>query len=312
MNANDIKDIFLKHVDVVGIIKTEKYIFEAKKMHKDVPDETYPTMVVLGLSYPMRMLKHTNTHLVPSFYTFGSDYHMVLKKRIEKAMEDIPYPYHYGVDNHPHHERLAAVLSGLGYFGKNQLIINSHFGTYLFLGLVFIDCELQDEVVLEINDDCGTCQQCIKACPTQALHEDGYDMQKCISFFNQEKKILSDQEIHANYALFGCDICQMVCPKNIHIKKSQHQEFELSGKEFVSISDLFTLSEKAFRKIYGDMSYMWKGKTILMRNALTLLLKQNNLAYNHLIEKSLENHHVPWYKETAIKILNQLKQKEGN
>ena len=310
MNAKEIKQVFSKYFDVVGIIKTEKYLEEAKKMHKEIPFESYQTMVVLGLSYPIRHLKHTHTHLVPSFYTFGKDYHLVLKKRIEKAMENILYPYHYGVDNHPHQERLAAVLSGVGYFAKNQLIINKSYGTYLFLGLVFIDMNLDEEITLDIDDDCGSCRKCISACPTQALNDDGYDISKCISFFNQEKKVLTHEEIQSNYTLFGCDICQMVCPKNINIKKPSHNDFELTGKEMVSIIDLFSQSEKEFRKTYDEMSFLWKGKTILMRNALALLVKHQNNMYNDLIEESLHRHQVPWYRETAIYALNQLKRKE--
>ena len=94
-------------------------------------------MVVLGLSYPRRTLKHTDTHLVPSFYTFGKDYHLVLKRRIEEVMKPLNLKYISGVDNHPHNERLAAVLSGVGYFGKNQLIINKDYGTYMFFRYCF-------------------------------------------------------------------------------------------------------------------------------------------------------------------------------
>ena len=307
MTSQDLYLRLQKHFDVVGIIHTSRYSEEAKKMNKIVPDETYPTMVVVGLSYPMRVMKHSNTHLVPSFYTFGSDYHHVLKLRIETAMKEINLPFKLGVDNHPHDERLAAVLSGIGFFGKNQLIINHTLGSYLFLGIILIDIELNDEFILSIVDDCGTCRKCIDACPTHALEEGKYHMDKCISHFNQEKRELSDDEIKANYALIGCDICQMVCPKNIGKGKITHPEFELSGKEMVSIVDLLTDSEKVFKSKYENMSFLWKGKTILMRNASMLLLRHHNTNYNDLIEKSLIKHEMPWYKNTVGHILNELK-----
>jgi len=299
---------FQEKFDVVGIIKTKKYLDAAKQMNKDVPSVSYQTMVVLGLAYPMRHLKHTKTHLIPSFYTFGMNYHTVLKNRIESVMGDFPYSYQLGVDNHPHNERLAATLAGVGYFGKNQLIINKDYGTYMFLGIVFIDFDLQDEVILEIDDDCGTCRKCVDACPVNALFDDGsYDVNRCMSHYNQAKKVLTDEEIEANYSLFGCDICQMVCPKNIKKGIKMHHEFELTGKEAVSIVDLFTDSEKQFKIKYDDMSYLWKGKTLLMRNALLVMLKQKNILYNDLIEKSIEKHETPWYKETASHILEKLK-----
>ncbi|TNF08963.1 MAG: hypothetical protein EP317_01965 [Bacillota bacterium] len=306
MKANELQKAFLKYFDVVGIIQTKTYLEAAKQMHKEVPDVDYQTMVVLGLSYPYRMIKHTKTHLIPSFYTFGSDYHLVLKHRIELVVKDLSCKYQYGVDNHPHDERLAAVLSGLGYFGKNQLIINQTLGTYMFLGIVFLDLELDHELILDVHDDCGTCRKCITACPTNALTDTLFHLDKCMSQYNQTKKILSDEEIDKNYLLFGCDICQMVCPKNINIKPVIHEEFALSGKEMVSILDLFQDSEKVFKQKYQDMSYLWKGKTILMRNALTLLLKQKNTQYNELIKKSIYEKNVLWYQETARHILNKL------
>ncbi len=302
-----LKEAFQSQFDIVGIIDAKRYLDKAKKIGKIVPPITYPTMVVLGLTYPKRIIKHTHTHLVPSFYTFGSDYHEVLKERILKVMKNFPYAYDFGVDNHPHDERLAAVLAGVGYFGKNQLIINKDYGTYIFLGIVFIDVEIENEIILEINDDCGSCRQCIDACPTGALFDGGYDQEKCIGNFNQEKRELTNNEIKANYTLFGCDICQMVCPKNIDKGVITHPEFELSGKEMVSIIDLFQDSDKEFKSKYGDMSYMWKGKTILMRNALTLILKQKNRQYNELIKDSIHRIGAKWYIQTAEKILENLK-----
>ena len=307
MRSEELNLLFKEQFDVVGIIKTKRYLDEAKKMNKVVQEETYPTMVIVGLSYPYRVLKHSNTHLVSSFYTFGSDYHSVLKQRIERVMDKIDVRYSYGVDNHLHQERLAAVLAGVGFFGKNQLIINQELGSYFFLGLVFIDITLEDELILEIADDCGTCRKCIDACPTHALDDNSYDMNKCISNFNQSKRVLSQDEMKANYALFGCDICQMVCPKNISKGKKVHQEFELSGKEMVSIIDLFTNSEKEFKAKYDGMSYLWKGKTILMRNASILLFKHKDTNYIPLIESSLDKHQMPWYKDTVSFIVNELK-----
>jgi len=278
-------------------------------MGQEVPHVNYPTMVVLGLSYPKRILSHTQTHFVPSFYTFGQDYHTVLKQRIHLVMQKLNLDYELGVDNHPHNERLAALLSGVGFFGKNQLIINKSYGTYLFLGIVFIDTKLDKEIILEIDDSCGTCRKCIDACPTNALSETGYDVHKCMSFYNQEKKVLSKEEVLHNYSLFGCDICQMVCPKNVHKGVSMHHEFELTGKEMVSIVDLFTTSEKEFKKIYGEMSYLWKGKTILMRNALALMYKKNMTGYLDLIEHSIHKYQAPWYQRFAKEVCDHLKQK---
>ena len=280
MQSKDIRNLFLTQFDEVGIIDTKTYQREAKRLNKKLLDTNYETMVVVALAYPKRDFKHTSTHLVPSFYTFGSDYHQVLKKRIKTVMKEIKVSYELGVDNHPYDERLAATLAGVGFFGKNQLIINKKLGSYMFLGIVLIDLKIDKEFILDLADDCGTCDICIKACPTNALEEGRYHLQKCISYFNQEKVALTDEQIDVNHCLFGCDICQVVCPKNIGKGIKLHEEFELSGKEMVSIEDLFTLSNKVFHHKYQDMSYLWKGKTILMRNALTLMLKKKNQELN--------------------------------
>ena len=308
MNINILHQSFQEEFDAVGIIKTDRYFTEAKKMNLKLPVTKFPTMIVLALAYPKRIIPSTKTELYASFYTFGTDYHQVLKSRIIKVMDKFSLSYELGVDNHPYDERLAAVLAGIGFFGKNQLIINPTFGSYLFLGIVFVDLKIEDEITLPIIDDCGSCHACIDACPTKALSNDGYDFNKCISHYNQSKKVLSSEEIKANYCLFGCDICQLACPKNVNITSKLHPEFELSGKEGVKITELFTLSEKEFKAKYLDMAYLWKGKTILMRNALTLLLRQKNFGYNDLILKSIDKYSTPWYRETAIKILEELKQ----
>ncbi len=310
MKANELKNAFESAFDLVALIDSHSYARAAQKKHKDIPEIPYETMVVLGLAYPKRMIKHTKTHLVPSFYTFGKDYHQVLGERIEKVMHDLPFAYTYGVDNHPHDERLAATLSGLGYFAKNQLIISKTYGSYFFLAIVFIDFKLDRQIVLEANEDCGSCTKCIEACPTHALSEEGYDINRCISAFNQSKKPLTEFEMNKNYILFGCDICQMVCPKNINKGTKVHPEFELNGKEMVSITDLFSDSDREFKHKYQDMSYLWKGKTILMRNALLLLKKQKNTAYNDLIEQSLTKTSAPWYLDNAVQILEILKKEK--
>ncbi|MDY0210880.1 MAG: DUF1730 domain-containing protein [Acholeplasma sp.] len=307
MTLEALKKILSDSFDVFGVMHKETYEKAMIEKEKPFPIIPYQTIVVVGITYPRRTLKHTKTHLVPSFYTFGQDYHEVLKTRIERCFEGLKVPYSYGVDNHPHDERLAAVLAGIGFFGKNQLIINDTFGSYLFLGMVFVDLKIDREFILEVIDDCKDCRICLDACPTKAISETGYEVSKCISHYNQTKRLLSDFEMDKNYALFGCDICQMVCPKNVKKGQKVHKEFELSGKEMVSIEDLFTLSEKQFKEKYAHMAYLWKGKTLLMRNALMLMNKSKNDLYYNLIESTLTKYSMPWYHETAKKVLKNLK-----
>lgn len=307
MKSIELRKLFLTQFDEVGIIEKDTYQNEAKKMNKTMIDIDYNTMVVVALAYPKRIIKSTMTHLVPSFYTFGSDYHNILKEKMKKVMSTLDYNYELKVDNHMLDERLAATLSGVGYFAKNQLIINQNLGSYMFLGIVLIDLQLDKEYILEVDDDCGECTICSQACPTHAIDDGIYHMDQCISYFNQEKISFTDEQISKNHSLFGCDICQVVCPKNINKGLILHKEFELSGKEEVSIVDLFSLSNREFDDIYHDMAYLWKGKTILMRNALSVMLKQKNKDHIELIKKSLDKKTAAWYEDTANIVLERLK-----
>lgn len=302
----ELRRAFENEFDLVGIIKTEEYLKEAKKLNINVPNEDYPTAFVLGLAYPKRIISASRNTCTASIYTYGEDYHHVLNRKIRKIMSDYSVKYWAGVDSHHHNERLAAVLAGLGFFGKNQLVINNRYGSFIFLGLVFVNLECDLEVKLEVNDQCGDCRICLDACPTKALQADGYDILKCISNYNQAKNVLDEEQIKHNYCLLGCDICQLVCPKNKNLKISNHDDFALTGKELVYYEDLFLLSEKTFRLKYQDMAYLWKGKTILMRNALTLLLRSKNVNYNHLVKASLTPDKPLYYLSLAQKIYEDL------
>ncbi|MBN2300285.1 MAG: 4Fe-4S double cluster binding domain-containing protein [Acholeplasmataceae bacterium] len=306
ISSQALYDAFSKKFDLVGIIESETYRKEALKLHKNISQFPYETMVVVGLTYPYRVIRHTKTHLVPSFYTFGSDYHQVLKQRMKEVLNDFDTKYELNVDNHPLDERLAATLAGLGFFGKNQLIINQAYGSYFFLGMALLDLKIDHEIKLDVTDDCGACRICLDACPTKALDENQYHIEKCMSYYNQSKKVLSTEEMDSNYCLFGCDICQMVCPKNINKGQIVHEEFELNGKEMVSILDLFLDSDKTFNKKYETMSYLWKGKTILMRNALMLLRKQKNTDFLDLIKQSKMTKRADWYEKTSDQVIHDL------
>jgi epoxyqueuosine reductase len=306
MKSIELVNLFKKQFDVVGIIKTSTYLALAKKYSLDVPTPKYQTMAVVALAYPKRILHHDHEYLIPSFYTYGNDYHLVLKNRMLKAVANLKCNVEFAVDNHPHNERLAALAAGIGFFGKNQLIINKDYGSFIFLGLVFLDTEIDAEQIPLVDDDCGSCTICLQACPTKAITSEGFNQDACISHYNQSKKELTDLEIKSNYLLFGCDICQVVCPKNKNKGKLIHPEFELNGKEKVSIHDLFTLSNQQFLNQYAGMAYLWKGKTILMRNALIVMMKYKIKDYNDLILSSITKQHPNWYNKIALKAIEVL------
>lgn len=295
------KNHLKKHFDFVGTIDVKTYIKEIGRV--DILG-AYESIFVVGLSYPHEALPQKKDKLIASLYTYGYDYHIALERRIKEALKDFD-DYLILVDNHDIDERRALELTGLAYRGKNNLMIHKDYGSYFFIGLILSKRHYEEEIV-ENTDSCKDCTKCIQACPVGALNN-GYDVLKCISAYNQSKRSLTDEEIKHNYLLLGCDICQRVCPKNTNIKTQTHHEFIPNHQTYVDIEDLFILSNKAFLVKYGDKSYLWRGKTLLLRNALTILLKQKNTAYNHYIKDTLNDQKYPeWYRKDAKRIYEKL------
>ncbi len=265
----------------------------------------YETIFVVGLSYPNKVLPKKENYLSASVYTYGLDYHKVLKAYLEPFSNDDTLVL---VDNHDLDEKLCLKLTGLAYLGKNNLMINKDYGTFFFIGLLLTKKKYK-EVIIENNDSCGTCDICINACPMNALLN-GYDESKCLSALNQKKEPLPIKAIEKNYLLLGCDICQLVCPKNKNIKTSKIKEFIPRDHAYVLVEDLFKLSNKEFKDKYGSSAYTFRGKTILLRNALTILHNTNNKKYNELIKETIDDKKYPlWYKEDAKKIIKKLEEK---
>ncbi|MGD9910532.1 MAG: epoxyqueuosine reductase [Candidatus Izemoplasmatales bacterium] len=304
MKLSLVLDRLLAYFDDARYLSSKVYEEEIiKRYHHEVSVE-YPSIFVVSLSYPKRLVKHQGDSFISSNYTFGLDYHIALKKRMQEAMSSIPLEYKMYVDNHPLDERLAAELSGIGYLGKNQLIIRKNAGTYHFLGLLVINQVFENHPRSLITDTCGTCTKCIDACPGKALSEDGYIRDHCISSYNQEKRVLSIDEISKNYLLFGCDICQLVCPKNKDLQEVSHHDFDISGKEYVHLSDLVNLSSKQFEEKYHSMAYLWKGKNLLLRNAVTLLHNQKAVNQLDLLKSLLHKDYPEYLKDTIRKTID--------
>lgn len=163
-----------------------------------------------------------NSKLKISRYAIGKDYHKVLKKKlklIENYLKQNFEEIHLRstVDSAPVPEKLLAKYAGLGWQGKNTNIINLEYGSYFFLSCIFTDYEIpQEEKKSIITDHCKGCTLCIKNCPTGALEPYKLNIEKCLSYLNIEsKEPIPDKYLpYTKGWIFGCDICQEVCPFN--------------------------------------------------------------------------------------------------
>lgn len=193
-----------------------------------------------------------------SKYAYGEDYHQVIKEKLRELMDFIQREIgevhgRIFVDSAPVLDRAWAQKSGLGWMGKNTMLINKERGSYFFIAEMIIDLELEPDG--PIKDYCGTCTKCIDACPTEAIVEPYVvDGSKCISYFTIE---LKDEALpnemkgkFENWA-FGCDICQDVCPWNRFSTPHNEPRF-LAGDRMLSMDqrDWVELTEEVFREIF--------------------------------------------------------------
>ncbi len=216
---------------------------------------------VISLSYnyyPSTKLRESNNFII-SKYAYGKDYHYVIKKKLKEFLLKIKEKYgdfegRVFVDSAPVHERAWAKLSGLGWIGKNSLLINKRMGSYFFLAEII--CDLKLDYDNEVSDHCGKCTKCIDACPTDAIREaQVIDANKCISYLTIENKenIPAEFNKQLNDFIFGCDICQDVCPWNRFSQPHNEKQFNPKSEliEFTK-KDWKELTKETFDIIFKD------------------------------------------------------------
>lgn len=264
--------------DLVGITKAE-VIPEAREhyykwlehgyqadmdyMSKDPERRSDPALVLdgaksiimLGINYYQEdPVFPANTGRVAR-YARGRDYHKYLDKLLKRLCRqmhetvDGEFSTKFYVDYGPFLERAYAEKAGIGFIGKNANVISREFGSYIFLSEVITSLELDYDK--PHNRLCGTCTACLDACPTKAIREPYWiDANRCIPFHTIESKRenIPDQ-IAKNMQdrLFGCDICQEVCPHNIlNAKQTQHEVFTNNATHFLPINEVLDMTEEVF------------------------------------------------------------------
>jgi len=217
--------------------------------------ENAKSVIVVLLNYkPQKELKNSVPQIAK--YAYGIDYHYVIKQKLNKLLQKINKEITACngvafVDSAPVLERALAVKAGLGWIGKNSMLINENLGSMCFIGELFVDIPLDYDEAVE--NRCGECENCIKYCPTQAIvSPKTVDARRCISYLTIEHRgeIPSEFQKSIGNRLFGCDTCLDVCPCNKKTPPHKTAEF-LPNENFYNI-DWQTLTSNQFNKIFKN------------------------------------------------------------
>lgn len=230
------------------------------------------SVISVLFNYYPKVKQKENTYKI-SKYAYGKDYHYVLKEKLHQLYDFINNEIHETngrvfVDSAPVMDKVWAAKSGLGWIGKNTNLLTRENGSFFFIGELIIDLEL-DYNDTPIKNYCGNCTKCIDACPTNALSPYQLDARKCISYLTIEKKGALPSEFKGKWNdwIFGCDICQDVCPWNSKARPHNEHQFKLTEEiQNLKKEDWEKLDKIKFKKIFKNSPVKRTKLEGLMRN----------------------------------------------
>ena len=250
------------------------YHGEMKYMENHFEKRTNPALLVEGAKsvisvlyeyYPEKLLPEENNYKI-SKYAYGPDYHDVIKKKLFQAVALIEevygaFTYRAFVDSAPVMDKVWAEKSGLGWIGKNTCLINRKLGSFVFIGHLIVDFELDYDHPINA-EYCGNCTRCIDACPTKAIIKPGViDSNLCLSYLTIEYRGEELPEIYSEKAedwIYGCDICQDVCPWN---------RFKVNhiGRKIEAHPELYNMNKEKWHEIDPEKFNVYFRKSAVKR-----------------------------------------------
>lgn len=249
------------------VINTSNIPFRSNKTYDLSKYDTIISIVMPYLKTDKRLENLKKEEVYFSSSSWGLDYHIVLKEKLEELAKYIKkivpnFEYEILVDNHSLDDRYIAYNAGLGFYGKNNLLINETYGSYIFIGNMLTNLHLESDK--KINNQCLNCNKCINSCPSGALTNKNYNYSLCLSYLTQKNNLTNEEEKLLNNCIYGCDECMKICPYNNKNNKTKY--FNPTEIEFIDVLKYQKLSNKEFISKYGHLTASWRGKKIIERN----------------------------------------------
>ena len=290
--------------------------------HKNIEERIKPklslasakTIISIAVAYPHKLKQqpqktaYKRGKFTPN--SWGLDYHYVLQDKLDrlaKGIEELTADFEYKgmVDTGALVDTAVARRAGIGFIGKNGLVISKEFGSYMFLGELITNLDIEPDQPVDYG--CGDCNRCVTACPTSCLIGDGtMNAKRCLSFQTQDKGIM-DLEFRKKIktVIYGCDICQICCPYNKGLDNPLATEIDpdLSHPELLPFLEL---SNGQFKEKFGHVAGSWRGKNILQRNAIIALANANDRSAIPKLLEIIDKGQNPIHIATAIWALSQL------
>ncbi|EGJ43451.1 tRNA epoxyqueuosine(34) reductase QueG [Streptococcus sanguinis] len=290
--------------------------------HKNIEERIKPklslasakTIISIAVAYPHKLKQqpqktvYKRGKFTPN--SWGLDYHYVLQDKLDrlaKGIEELTADFEYKcmVDTGALVDTAVAQRAGIGFIGKNGLVISKEFGSYMFLGELITNLDIEPDQPVDYG--CGDCNRCVTACPTSCLIGDGsMNAKRCLSFQTQDKGVM-DLEFRKKIktVIYGCDICQICCPYNKGLDNPLATEIDpdLSHPELLPFLEL---SNGQFKEKFGHVAGSWRGKNILQRNAIMALANANDRSAIPKLLEIIDKGQNPIHVATAIWALCQL------